>query len=63
MNKKYVDLTPVNTADEEGHYAEVIKTALDNNNVTNIALTGSYGSGKSSIINSFIKKYSRSLSR
>ncbi|MBH0059672.1 hypothetical protein I6E85_00730 [Pseudoalteromonas sp. NZS71] len=58
MSKKYVDLTPVNTADSEGHYAEAIKIALDNNNVTNIALTGSYGSGKSSIINSFEKKFS-----
>ena len=58
MSKKYVDLTPVNTADSEGHYAEAIKIALDNNNVTNIALTGSYGSGKSSIINSFERKFS-----
>lgn len=58
MSKKYVDLTPVNTADSEGHYAEAIKIALDNKNVTNIALTGSYGSGKSSIINSFEKKFS-----
>ncbi|MDQ2045024.1 hypothetical protein NRL14_14905 [Pseudoalteromonas sp. 20-92] len=58
MSKKYVDLTPVDTADSEGHYAEAIKIALDNNNVTNIALTGSYGSGKSSIINSFEKKFS-----
>mgnify|MGYP001140089825 CR=1 FL=1 len=58
MSKKYVDLTPVDTADSDGHYAKAIKIALDNNNVTNIALTGSYGSGKSSIINSFEKMFS-----
>jgi hypothetical protein len=58
MHDKYVALTPVTTADSDGHYAEAIKAALDNENVTNIALTGPYGSGKSSIINSFEKRFS-----
>ena len=57
MHEKYVALTPVDTADSDGYYSQAIKTALDNENILNVALTGPYGSGKSSIINSFEKKH------
>jgi hypothetical protein len=58
MHDKYVALTPVNTADSDGHYSEAIEAALKNDDVMNIALTGPYGSGKSSIIKSFEKRNS-----
>ncbi|MDX5396001.1 MAG: hypothetical protein LPK21_07355, partial [Hymenobacteraceae bacterium] len=50
---KYEDLTPVVNADEDGTYSNAILWALKNRNITNIAITGPYGSGKSSILKSF----------
>ena len=44
-------------ADEAGVYARALLEALKNPRVYNIAITGPYGSGKSSIIRSFLKKY------
>ena len=38
---------------KDSKYVELLKSALDNERVSNIAITGSYGSGKSSIINTF----------
>lgn len=56
---KFVDLAPTDEADKDGIYAEALLFAMNNKDVTNIALTGPYGSGKSSIIRSFLKKYPR----
>jgi len=56
---KFVDLAPTDKADESGIYSEAILFATNNPKVSNIALTGPYGSGKSSIIQSFLKKYPR----
>ncbi|NKI18582.1 ATP-binding protein [Spongiibacter sp. KMU-166] len=56
---KFVDLAPTDEADETGIYSEAIMYATSNTKVTNIALTGPYGSGKSSIIQTFLKKYRR----
>ncbi|MBO1898467.1 ATP-binding protein [Shewanella inventionis] len=56
---KYVDLAPTDEADKAGVYSEAILYATNNAKVFNIALTGPYGSGKSSIIQSFLKKYRR----
>ena len=56
---KFVDLAPTDQADEAGVYAEALLFATSNSRVFNIALTGPYGSGKSSIIQSFLKKYRR----
>lgn len=56
---KFIDLAPTDEADAEGVYAEALSFAIDNAKVTNIALTGPYGSGKSSIIETFLKTYSR----
>lgn len=53
-NKRYFDLLP----DEDGSdYTSftALEEALDNPRIHNIAITGSYGAGKSSIIKSFIK--------
>ncbi|MCG7565154.1 ATP-binding protein [Pseudoalteromonas sp. CnMc7-15] len=62
-NSKFVDLAPTDEADEQGIYSSAIQFAIDNEKVMNIALTGPYGSGKSSIIQSFLKKYSKPVLR
>lgn len=54
-SNKYVDLAPVDDADQNGVYSEAIDFAIKNSNVYNIALTGPYGSGKSSIIKTYGK--------
>jgi hypothetical protein len=51
-------LSPYDKADEDRYYAKALSWALINNekhNIKNIALTGTYGSGKSSILVTFIK--------
>lgn len=53
---RFVNLAPTDTADEAGVYAKALETAIADPKVSNIALTGPYGSGKSSIIQSFLKK-------
>ncbi|WP_370168916.1 YobI family P-loop NTPase [Sinorhizobium fredii] len=54
---KYVDLAPTDQADTTGVYSTALTKATSNPRVMNIALTGPYGSGKSSIIKSFLKNY------
>jgi hypothetical protein len=56
---RYVDLAPTDKADKSGTYSDALTYATDNQNVSNIALTGPYGSGKSSIIKTFLTKYKR----
>ena len=46
-------LTPVNSADEDMVYEIALNQALKDHDVKNIAITGSYGAGKSSIIKTF----------
>lgn len=63
QNEDYQSLTPIDDADEDSTYANAILWALENRNtknIRNIALTGSYGSGKSSIIKTFQKRYKES---
>lgn len=59
MQPKFVDLAPTDEADRADVYSEAILFATRNAKVYNIALTGPYGSGKSSIIQSFLKNYRR----
>lgn len=59
VQAKFVDLAPTDKADKAGVYSEAILFATNNTKVSNIALTGPYGSGKSSIIQTFLKKYRR----
>lgn len=56
---RFVDLAPTDKADEAGVYSAALTEATNNPRVMNIALTGPYGSGKSSIIKSFLKRYKR----
>nr|WP_319567963.1 hypothetical protein [Cohaesibacter marisflavi] len=56
---KFVNLAPTDQADKDGVYFEALDFATTDPKVYNIALTGPYGSGKSSIVQSFLKKYQR----
>ncbi|MFS8116270.1 ATP-binding protein [Rhizobium jaguaris] len=56
---KFVNLAPTDQADKDGVYSEALLFATTDPKVNNIALTGPYGSGKSSIIQSFLKRYRR----
>jgi hypothetical protein len=55
------DLTANLSNDDEKEfikpYLNSLKYSISNENVTNIALTGGFGTGKSTIINEFIKQY------
>lgn len=55
--KKIYKLTPTDTI-KDSSYLEILKESIDDEELTNIALTGPYGSGKSSIIKAFEKYYS-----
>ncbi|CAN7759360.1 ATP-binding protein [Ensifer adhaerens] len=56
---RFVDLAPTSNADQTGIYYEALDFATNNDEVLNIALTGPYGSGKSSVIKSFLLRYPR----
>lgn len=49
----FVDLSPVDCADSDGTYTAALKFAMENYKVKNIALTGPYGAGKTSVIKTF----------
>jgi hypothetical protein len=55
-----VDLAPTADADNVGIYFDALDYATTNDEVLNIALTGPYGSGKSSVIKTFLTRYSGS---
>lgn len=52
---KYQFLIPNDEAEDIEEYSQALKNAFDNNNVKNIAISGIYGSGKSSFIKTFEK--------
>lgn len=52
----YVSLAPIKNADKDGTYCNALKYAIDSNEIKNIAITGNYGSGKSSVIKTFFEK-------
>ncbi len=49
----YTSLCPIDNADNGEIYSEALEWALAQDDIRNIALTGAYGSGKSSIIKTF----------
>lgn len=56
----YSSLSPIDNGDEKGHYSNAIQWALENRkeeDIKNIAITGPYGSGKSTILKTFQKNY------
>ncbi|MGZ5018358.1 MAG: YobI family P-loop NTPase [Methylobacter sp.] len=57
-NSSFTDLTPIDDIDDvdpDRSYSKAISYALENSRIKNIALTGPYGSGKSSIIRAYEK--------
>lgn len=56
---RFVSLAPTDQADKEQIYSNALDWATQQDDVFNIALTGPYGSGKSSIIKSFLKRHPR----
>ena len=57
INTKLHSLTPTDNAEKIGAYLKSLKWALLNSkNIKNIAISGPYGAGKSSIIDTYIKK-------
>jgi hypothetical protein len=51
----FLDLTPVDNADIEGLYRKALDFAMGNPSIRNVALTGPYGSGKTSVIKTYEK--------
>ncbi len=55
--KRFDALTPIDNATNKEIYFVALNEALSNDDIKNIALTGIYGSGKSSILKTFQKNY------
>ena len=53
---EYRDLTPIDSIENGDEYIKALNWAFQNKKVRNIALTGPYGAGKSSIIETFLRK-------
>lgn len=53
---KYHSLTPTNCADNCEVYIDALQEALQNPDIKNVAVTGPYGSGKSSVIRTFFDR-------
>ncbi len=51
----YVDLAPIDNLPKKSEYFNALNIALKNDKVRNIAISGPYGSGKSSIIETYLK--------
>lgn len=53
----YSDLVPIDTLDSEAESLKTLHWGISNFKIKNIALTGPYGAGKSSIIKSYLKQH------
>lgn len=56
ITKLYRSLGPIDDIQEGEGFVEALNWAIQQKNIFNIALTGNYGSGKSSIIQTLLKK-------
>ncbi len=54
---EYTDLSPIDEISNGDAYLNALDWALNNNRVKNIAITGPYGAGKSSIIETYLKQH------
>lgn len=54
---EFTDLAPVDDIENGEEYLKALHWAITNKKVKNIALAGPYGAGKSSIIETYLKKY------
>ena len=53
---KFLPLTPDESKEGKEGYIDALKWAIDQESVKNIAITGTYGSGKSSLVRTYIKE-------
>lgn len=53
ITPKYYDFAPTDKLEKGSQYLETLNWALNNPNIYNLALTGTYGSGKSSILRAY----------
>lgn len=58
LRNKFFDLAPIDAADQDGLYQAALRFAMRNPAVRNVAITGPYGSGKTSVIKTFEKNSS-----
>jgi len=58
---KYHSLTSTNCADNCEVYMDALQEALQNPDIKNVAVTGPYGSGKSSVIRTFFDRHNGEL--
>lgn len=54
---EFTDLAPIDDIDNGDEYLKALHWALKNKKVKNIALAGPYGAGKSSIIETYLRKH------
>lgn len=57
LTDRYKDLAPSDTLENVSEYFDALDWAFSNFKVRNIAIAGPYGSGKSSIISTYVKKH------
>lgn len=57
VKTEYTDLAPIDEITNGDEYLNALEWALSNERVKNIALAGPYGSGKSSIIETYLKQH------
>lgn len=55
ISERFLDLTPVTNADIDGLYRNALDFAMRTPSIRNVALTGPYGSGKTSVIKTYEK--------
>ena len=53
---KYLDLSPTSNASDIEEYSEALNYCLKNDDILNIAVSGTYGSGKSSFLKTYFLK-------
>ena len=56
MNNHFTNLAPVIDEEKQKQYIDLLKIGIDDEDVRNIALSGPYGSGKSSVLKGLLSK-------
>ncbi|AXQ79623.1 hypothetical protein DDV21_011405 [Streptococcus chenjunshii] len=59
MSQIFKKLTPINDADIDQSHIDAVDFSIEDPDVLNVAISGNYGSGKSSFIETYKKKYNK----